>query len=108
MGFFNLFKKTKRKEEIKKQTVNLEEFHNIIQKNKEENKKREVEIHEEIKKILSNIEEELIIKNESLKQIDLDSKKERERIKSIVKENLSNYIIYVERLIKKIKSIQFL
>jgi len=106
MGIFDIFKK-KKIEEVKIQEFS---FNEIVQKMDKELSKSEKEIDEIKNKMKSNLESfisELNSHVNILKSVNIDHRKEEERIKLIVKENLYFYTSYLEKLIIKLEKISF-
>lgn len=105
MGFWDFFRKNKDKEEIKVERISIAELKPWLLA-----KKRRIEKQEEdflklarrrIYQLIQELEQELAI----LKKINVDEKKAEEKLKLIVKENLNNYIDYLERLVSRLREI---
>lgn len=105
MGFWDFFRKNKDKEEIKVEKISIAELKPWLLA-----KKRQIEKQEEdflklalqrIYQLIQELEQELAI----LKKINVDEKKAEEKLKLIVKENLNNYIDYLERLVSRLREI---
>ena len=104
MGFWDFFRKrNKGKEEIENEKISVRELEPWLFNKKTEIKKQEEiflkVIQERIFQLIQESEEEI----SALKKIDVDKKKAEEKIKLIVKENLDNYIYYLEKLMAKLK-----
>jgi len=103
MGFFDFFKK---KKEPETQKLRFEEIREFINNRKNNNKNQEQEfvnqVQTKIKDLINNLEGKIKILN----NIDISGKKVEERAKLIVRENLQNYIFYLEKLIDKLKNFQ--
>lgn len=109
MGFWDFFKKIKQKQEEEIE-IEIEKISQNELQSWTENKKAEIEKQEEtfLKEIQTKISElisELQEKNSTLKKVNVDEKKAEEKIKLIVKENLDNYVYYLEKLLEKLKEI---
>jgi len=104
MGIFNFFKKKEPIEE--KEVLYLENLSKWIIERKEQHQTKEQEffnpIKQRISQLISELEEEISI----LENFDLESKKVENKIKLIIKENLRNYLSYLEKLIEKLKEIR--
>ena len=75
----------------------------ILNKGKEiKNKEKEslILINNKISEVIKDIKEKINI----LENIDVEAKKEAERIKSIVRESLNNYLIYIKLILKKLQN----
>jgi hypothetical protein len=101
MGFLDFFRKTKSSSEPVEiiEKINFSEATTWVGNKKQEINEKEREIF-----ILVDNKIEIFIKdaNEKIKileSVNMDSKNVEERVKSIVKENLNNYVIYVRRFI---------
>ena len=101
MGFLDFFRKTKSSSEPGEiiEKINFSEATTWVGNKKQEINEKEREIF-----ILVDNKIEIFIKdaNEKIKileSVNMDSKNVEERVKSIVKENLNNYVIYVRRFI---------
>tara|TARA_Y100000034_G_scaffold104792_1_gene131602 strand:+ start:8 stop:1153 length:1146 start_codon:yes stop_codon:yes gene_type:complete len=104
MGFFDFFKKKKEQTvEIKK--ISQNEFQDWLLDKKTKIEKQEQEFLILIKKRISQFISELEEKISVLHKVNIEEKKVEEKIKLIVKENLRNYIDYLEKLIIKLKEI---
>jgi hypothetical protein len=107
MGIFSFFKK---KQEVRQKTIDemsLEEISFKINNIKEQNHITSIEIN---KRIIQNIElliSELKNHIAILKSIDLEEKREIERIKLFVKENLFFYVSRLEKLVKELEKIVY-
>lgn len=102
----DIFKKifSQEREEKHIQTLNLEQFHlrldaeiKEIESKKESMKKSVVQ---EISQFNSEVKEEILI----LEKVDIEKRKEQDKVKQIVKENLKLYIDYVKKLIQELEN----
>jgi len=111
MGIFDFLRKKmeelkSEREEVEeqepeiKQEMIFEEVENFINKKKKENNEDEEKTIKEIIILVSELVNELTEENEELKKVDLAKRKEEQRIKNIVLENLANYSSYVKKLIE--------
>ncbi|MBD3253025.1 hypothetical protein GF386_04800, partial [Candidatus Pacearchaeota archaeon] len=97
MGFFSFFKP--RKKNIEKTSINnLDE---IINKKKDYTKQQE--LIRTIKELVSEFREDIKEKLEILEKIDLTQKKADSRTKFIIKENLTNYMTHLQKLINSLE-----
>ncbi len=103
MGFFDFLKKIAKKEELETEKIEFQDLDNWIKDKKEENKNKETEflgqINTKIKELIDSLKEKV----GALETIDISEKKVEERAKLIVKENLRNYLIYLEKLIERLE-----
>jgi hypothetical protein len=109
MGFFDFLKGKNKKpesEEEKKEKVGLLEITSWIEKKEKEieYKNRQIFILLNDKRIavIDSINEKLNV----LENVDVDSKKAEDRIKYVVKENLSNYVYYARDFIKRLSNLE--
>ena len=105
MGIFDFFRKSRQEEKFEE--IRFEEFENWFEK-------RKVEVNEDnalfsrhiqgiAKKTCSEFEDEI----EVLKKIDLSQKKENDRAKLIIQENLNYYINYLKKLKEEIEILKY-
>jgi hypothetical protein len=101
MGIFDFFKK---KEEKKTEKIKFEELESWLEQKGKESKEKEITgiIEVLISKVINELKEEIKV----IEKIDLNEKKAEERIKAIVKENLSNYYFYLSKLIDSISNVE--
>jgi len=104
MGIFDFFKRKKIEPELE-ETINFNEINNYINKKEQEIKENQKQPKEQIEQLLSKSLKELESGIEVLKNIDLKEKKAPERAKLIVKQNLYNFIDYLEKLISKLEDL---
>jgi hypothetical protein len=107
MGFFDFFKKKSRDEsENEQERVSLLEILPWIEKGEKEIEHKNQQIflllNDKKTAVIESITEKLNI----LENVDVDSKKAEDKIKYIVKENLSNYIYYVRDFLKKLSNLE--
>jgi len=69
----------------------------------EKNKGREEEVWGEIKSKISVFQEEIGVKVKELEGVDIEKKEVEERAKTIIKENLGNYVNSVKKLVEETK-----
>jgi hypothetical protein len=105
MKLWNLFKK-KKEEPPQIQKISKDELKNWLTNKKTEIKQQQQQLFEEVKERTSQLIQELKKEIIVLNNVNFEEKKEKERIKSIVKENFKNYIISLERLIQKLQEIE--
>jgi len=103
MGLFNIFKK---KQNIPQdERLIQDDLSNWILNKKKEQKLKEQEfftpIKQRISQLISELKEEILV----LENVDFEKKKVDSRIKLIVKENLKNYIWYLQKVINKLNEI---
>jgi len=91
--------------EIKHRII-FEEIGELLFNKKKDNTEKEERTVEDISVLISELIEELKKENEEIKKVDLKNRKEEQRIKNIVLENLSNYSSYVGKLIESLESLE--
>ncbi|MEK6893149.1 MAG: hypothetical protein AABX07_03005 [Nanoarchaeota archaeon] len=104
MGFLDFFRKKEQKAE-KIEKITLSELENRISSEKENLAFKDKEAKEKVKRILAPLISELKFQADLLRKIDLEKRKEHERIKIIVKENLGYYASHLEKLAGKLEKI---
>jgi hypothetical protein len=102
MGIFDFLKK---KQEVDKTKLKIENIDKYLKEKKDENQKKEKRFFEEVKTSLNELTNELNEKNKILKNVNLDEKKADPRAKFIIRENLSTYIDRVDKLIDELKGL---
>lgn len=105
MRFFDFLKKEKETRERK--TIL---FSNLFQETETELRAIENKIQnikEQIRQRISQLSSELKEKIAALRNINLEDRKEQEKIKIIVKENLALYISYLQRLIEQLETLDY-
>ena len=103
MGIFNLFKKNKPIEE--RETISQDEISEWLLNKKKHHKENESEFLEPIQERINQLISELELGITTLENVDLETKKVDHRIKLIVKENLKNYIGYLQKMINRLSEI---
>ncbi|MFA5174537.1 MAG: hypothetical protein WC438_05130 [Candidatus Pacearchaeota archaeon] len=103
MGIFDFFKK-KKPEESK--VVNFEELSIFLSEKQKEQEQEKQIFSKNIKQLIFELTTNLREDIKTLEEINLDEKKEQERIKLIVQENLGNYIHYIQILIEDLRKLE--
>tara|TARA_Y100000310_G_scaffold345693_1_gene468382 strand:- start:28013 stop:29143 length:1131 start_codon:yes stop_codon:yes gene_type:complete len=107
MGILDyFFKKKQTPEPTEKETITFEELSTWLKNEKSKIKDEENKYLTKIKTIVTQFTTELENEIPTLKQINLKEKKVEDRIKLIVKNNLDNYIKYLEKLVSDLNQIQ--
>jgi hypothetical protein len=106
MTFFNLFKKKKRETIIENEIVSWKEFNNWFLNKKKEIEKYENDFFIKIKDRINIFISEINIQILRLQQVDISDRKVEERVKYIVRENLGNYILYLDKFVNQLKKIE--
>lgn len=101
MGFFDFFKKNK-KQIVETEKISQKEFQDWLLNKKSKIEKEEKEFTISIKKRISELISELKEGISVASKIDLDEIKAEDKIKLIVKQNLHNYLDYIDKLILKL------
>ena len=117
MGILDFFRR--KKEELKSekkdseeqkletsQEIEFEKLEEWIADKKRESKINETKIIKQIEASISQLIPELARENDQIKRIDLKNRKEEQRIKNIVLENLSNYSSYIGKLISDLEQMK--
>ena len=101
MGFFDFFKKNK-KQIVEVEKISQKEFPDwfLNKKSKIEKEEQEflVSIEKRISELISELKEKISVAN----KIDIDEIKAEDKIKLIVKQNLHNYLNYLDKLILRL------
>ncbi len=111
MGIFDFFRaKRKLLEETgapaEKEKISFDELAGWIEKQKKQSIEKERAVIKLIRDIIKEKSREIEEKNKLLGQVDLKDKKEQEKLKIIVLENVSNYSYYAGKLIESMKNIE--
>ena len=107
MGFFSFFKKEKKIVEVgETEVVSRGELFSWLERKKKKHCDGEEEFLEPIKKLIEDFVAELEAEIQVLENIDFDIKKVDLRVKSIVKENLRNYIGYLQKMMGRLGEIE--
>lgn len=103
MGIFNFLKKNAQVKE--NEVLSQNQLPEWLLNKKNQHKEKEQEflspIRERISQLIEELKQEIII----LENVDFDKKKVDSRIKLIVKENLRNYIGYLQKMIERLNEI---
>jgi hypothetical protein len=103
MGIFDFFKKKKTEPEI--QSIGFDEIKESISKKRQEIEEKQREpkkqIEESLLELIKGLEESVVV----LENVSLKDKKAMEREKLIVKQNLNNFIYYLEKLVSDLKKL---
>ncbi len=105
MAFFGLFKKKKVEEVVEKEVVSQDGIFEWLEEKKKYHLEGEEEFLKPIKELIYSFIAKLKLDIYALENIDFDVKKADSRVKSIVKENLRNYIGYLEKIIERLGKI---
>jgi len=109
MGIFDFFKSLGSEEKEEEITIEKIEFSGInrwIEKKRRESEIKEKEVLGVVKQKIQILSEEIKEKIEALRSFDIDSKKEIEKIKNIVKEGRVKYIENVEGLTERLGNLE--
>ncbi len=103
MGIFDFFKKKETESEM--QSISFDDIKESLSKKRQEIEEKQREpkkqIEESLSELIKGLEEAMVI----LENIDLRDKKAMEREKLIVKQNLNNFVYYLEKLISDLKDL---
>ncbi|MBI5148376.1 hypothetical protein HZA33_01725 [Candidatus Pacearchaeota archaeon] len=106
MSWLDFFRKKEEKKEIIEEKIAFSDLQSKVESEQELQRKMKEEMNEQIKNILDNFVLKIKGHVEVLKNLRIDEKKENERIKFIVKENLKSYIDHLENLAVNLKSLK--
>jgi len=106
MGLFSIFKKKKKETEPEIKKLGFSEIEDFLNEKLNQNKEKEKQVLDLIKQKIEFYTNEINQKLETLRNFDINTKKARQRVKSIVDENKEKYIKYVERLIDEFNNIE--
>jgi len=109
MGIFDLFKKLVKKkgfEEIVIEKLAFSDIEGWIKNKIKENELKEKEIIDSVKKKISSFNEQLKEKKSVLENFDVESKKEEDRLKSVVNESRKKYIESLEIFMGNLNNIE--
>jgi len=104
MGFLDFFKKNK-KQIVEVEKVSQKEFPDWLINKKSKIEKEEQEFSVSIIKLISELISELKEEISVVNKINMDEIKAEDRIKLIVKENLRNYLNYLDKLILRLEEL---
>lgn len=109
MGFRDFFKKLMQSKEIKKnekEKVSLSSLGTWVESKVKDLRAKEKEIISFIQKKIEFLSDELKEKIRAVNSFDVDSKKEKDRIKSAVEEGREKYLESVEHLVESLNSLK--
>ena len=109
MGIFDFFKKIitdKKAEEAEKEKIAFSGIADWIEKKRKEIENKEEEVFTFVKEIINIFTNEIKEKINILKNIDINSKREEDKIKSITEEGRKKYLEFVELFIKNLDNLQ--
>jgi hypothetical protein len=105
MGFWDWFKSENKEKKEEKVKISLDEIGNEIKKEKESLEKQALELKKNLrgrlKELISNLRLQVI----ELKATNIEGRKEEEKIKILVRQNLKAYISQVEGLISYLEKL---
>lgn len=104
MSFFDLFRK-KKEEIIEIEKISWKDFNQWLTNKQKEIEKYESDFFDKVKERINDFI--LVINNQIsiLEKVDISDRKVDDRVKYIVKENLGNYILYLEKFVNQLKEI---
>jgi hypothetical protein len=104
MGFLD-FLKSKKESEKEPEKLAFNDIENWFNNKEKETKNKEKQILNSINQQTQASIKELKEKLEILENFDLESRKDKDKIKAIVKENWTNYIYYVKKFIESLENL---
>lgn len=106
MFIFDFFKRKKKEEQPAKEKIRLDSI-NLFVNNELKNLNEKSEgFKSEMIKMISQFSSEIKQKIPELKMLNLDNRREEQRLKEIVMTNLYDYISYLEKLIEDLEKIE--
>lgn len=106
MGFFDFLKKKKTKtEQSEYKTLKFSDLQEFLDTEKKNAETKNKEFLTNVRQRLSQLIEELKEEKSILEGLDLKSKREPEKVKQVVLENLGNYVFYLSQFIEDIENI---
>jgi len=105
MAFWNFFK-GKEKQEIEEESISLNELDSLIKKQRVKYESDIEEIRTTINQSIESLISDLKSKKEALKAVNLNNRKEDERLKRIVIENIHIYITHLDKLINELQDLE--
>ena len=107
MAWFNLFKKKQQSTEIKEEKAQIS-FKDLKQKLEEQESKEsdeiktlKIQVNEKVLEFINKLKSNILV----LREINLDKKRENEKLKLVVLENLNFYIQSLEKLVENLINI---
>lgn len=104
MGIFDFLKS--KKKEPEKNKINFSELETWLDDKTKANKQKEQKILKNINEIIAETASILKEKNLTLEKIDLKDRKEQEKLKGIVLENLNIYSHHLDKLIENLRNLK--
>ena len=104
MGFWDFFRRKKQEEKLEKKKISFLEITSWISAYKSKNKEKEKKFLGIVKNRIFKLADELEEEAEVLENLDLTEKREQEKIKLVVRENLNKYAYYVRKLAETLKA----
>lgn len=110
MGFKDFFKKLVKEEPVvepvEKEKVSFENLEEWVEKKGKELDKKEQNILDSVQDQLTEYIKDLKAKVAILEEVDLDKRKDKDKIKIIVKENYVNYLSHVRRFVEALSELE--
>ena len=103
MGIFDFLKQKKQEQKVVKESLRLSEIPGWMAKKRADENLQEKRVLVQVKQIISELIQELKEKSKPLNEIDISKRKEDNRLKEVVTDNLKKYKEYIEQLIKKLE-----
>jgi hypothetical protein len=105
MSLFSFFKRKQKIEEPKPNSYNIEDLPKLIDEEIRKIKDKSEKFKNELKEMIDSLSLEVKQKIPELKKLNLDKRKEDQKLKEIVLANVSFYISALERFIKDLEKI---
>lgn len=106
MSIFNFFKQRKKLEEPIVKNYNLENLPVLIEEEVKNINDKSEKFKNELKNSINHFSLEIKQKIPELKMLNLDKRREEQRLKDIVMKNFHDYILYLEKLIEDLEKIE--
>jgi|SRR3989344_3454962 len=103
MGIFDFFKKKKTELEI--ETIGFNEIKEFLSKKRQEIEGKQSQPKKQVEEILSELIKKLEERVEILENVELKNKKALEMEKLIVKQNLTNFVYHLKKLVSDLKKV---
>ena len=106
MGILSIFKKIfaeEKKQEVKPLEITFEQIPQLIQDKEQLFKLKEKQLSHELENLIKRFIPEIKNRIELLKAVNLNERKEQEKIKLVVKANLNHYLNYLHKLISDLE-----
>ncbi len=105
MGIFDFFKKKKEEVKVSEKEIKLPDLDEFLEENLSQVKSEEIRIKEEVSDRVKEFIEQINVNSESLREINIEEKREQEQVKRVVKNSLNIFIELLSKLNKDLEGI---